>query len=69
MLVTAEEIENYYRGPWTEQRRERGLAVPPLADVRDEVRDAVRSSRLSDEINRWTTQLRTRASVDVFAWK
>lgn len=67
VFVTAEEIENYYRTTWTAQRRERGLSVPPLAEVREEVRTAVRSSRLESEIDRWTSQLRARANVDVYA--
>jgi hypothetical protein len=69
VFVSNEEIEEYYRGPWTRQRRERGLAVPALATVRDEVRTAVRATRLEEEIGRWTAQLRARANVDVYAWR
>ena len=69
VFVTAEEIEAYYRGPWATQRRERGLAVPPLEQVREEVRLAVRASRVQQEIERWTAQLRERANVDVYAWR
>lgn len=69
VFVTNEEIDEYYRGPWREQRRERGLAVPPLSEVRDEVRTALRLSRLQVEIDRWTSQLRSRANVDVYAWR
>ncbi|HEX6097034.1 MAG TPA: hypothetical protein VF432_11970 [Thermoanaerobaculia bacterium] len=69
VFVTNEEIDEYYRGPWREQRRERGLAVPPLTEVRDEVRAALRLSRLQAEIDRWTSQLRARANVDVYAWR
>lgn len=67
VFVSADDIEEYYRGPWTQQRRERGLAVPPLGEVRDEIRDALRGSRLQDEIEKWTSQLRERARVDVYA--
>lgn len=67
VFVTAEEIEDYHRTTWSAQRRERGLAVQPLAEVREEVRTAVRSSRLGSEIERWTAQLRARANVDVYA--
>jgi hypothetical protein len=67
VFVTAEEIEEYYRTTWAAQRRERGLTVQPLAEVREEVRTAVRSSRLDSEIDRWTAQLRARANVDVYA--
>jgi peptidyl-prolyl cis-trans isomerase SurA len=69
VFVSNEDIESYYRDEWTRQRRERGLAVPPLGEVREEVRQAVRSSRLQQEIDKWTSQLRARANVDVYAWR
>ena len=69
VFVTNDEIDEYYRGPWREQRRARGLAVPALTEVRDEVRAALRLSRLQVEIDRWTSQLRARANVDVYAWR
>jgi hypothetical protein len=69
VFISAEDIDQYYRGPWTRQRRERGLAVPPLAQVADEIRTAARSARLEEEIGKWTAQLRARANVDVYAWR
>lgn len=69
VFISNEEIDTYYRGPWTQQRRERGLSVPPLASVQDEIRTAVRGSRLEEEIGKWTAQLRERADVDVYAWR
>lgn len=69
VFVTNEEISDYYTSTWSTARRGRGLPVPPLAEVREEVRAAVRSSRLQSEIDRWTTQLRARANVDVYAWR
>lgn len=69
VFVSNDDIEEYYRGPWSQQRRDRGLAVPPLEQVRDEVRTAVRNTRLEDEIAKWTAQLRARANVDVYAWR
>ena len=69
VFITNDEIDAYYRGPWTAQRRERGLNVPPLDSVREEIRTAVRATRLQDEIGKWTAQLRARADVDVYAWR
>lgn len=69
VFISAEDVEQYYSGPWTQQRRERNLAVPPLAQVQDEIRTAARSAKLQDEIGKWTTQLRARANVDVYAWR
>jgi hypothetical protein len=69
VFISAEDVDQYYRGPWTRQRRERGLAVPALAEVADEIRTAARSARLEEEIGKWTAQLRARANVDVYAWR
>lgn len=69
IFLTNDDIAAYYSGPWTTQRRARGLAVPPLAVVREEVRAAVRASRLQEEIEKWTRQLRARANVDIYAWQ
>jgi peptidyl-prolyl cis-trans isomerase SurA len=69
VFVSNEDIDAYYTGPWAQQRRDRGLPVPALSSVRDEVRTAVRSSRLQEEIGKWTAQLRARANVDVYAWR
>ena len=69
VFITNEEIAEYYRGVWTRQRRERGLDVPSLDAVREEIRTAVRATRVQEEIGRWTGQLRERANVDVYAWR
>lgn len=69
VFVSNEEIESDYRGAWSEQRRTHGLAVPPLAAVREEIRALLRSSRLQEEIATWTAQLRSTANVDVYAWR
>ena len=69
IFVGPDEIDAYYRGPWSEQRRERGLRIVPLNEVSEDIRLAVRSQRLQQEIEKWTAQLRARASVDVYAWR
>jgi peptidyl-prolyl cis-trans isomerase SurA len=69
VFVSNDEIDAYYRGTWSQQRRQRGLSIPPLAEVREEIRSLLRASRLQEEIEKWTTQLRERANVDVYAWR
>jgi len=69
VFVSNDEIDAYYRGTWSQQRRQRGLAIPPLAEVREEIRTLLRASRLDQEIEKWTTQLRERANVDIYAWR
>lgn len=69
VFLTSEDVESYYSNGWSEQRRARGLSIPPLTAVRDEIRNTLRNQRLDVEIEKWTTQLRARANVDVLAWK
>ena len=69
IFVSTDEIETYYRTTWSEQRRGRGLPIPPLGQVQDEIRTLLKSTRLQQEVERWTTQLRARANVDVYTWK
>jgi hypothetical protein len=69
VLIPNEDIENYYRTTWSEERRKRGLPIPPLNDVREEIRTLLRSDRLEHEVAQWTSQLRLRANVDVYAWR
>jgi hypothetical protein len=69
IFVPTDEIEAYYRGAWSQQRRERGLAIPPLNEVREEIRSLLRARRLQNEIESWTSRLRQRANVDIYAWR
>ncbi len=69
IVVSTDEIDTYYRGPWSQQRRQRGLAIPPLSQVQDEIRTDLKSTRLQQEIDKWTTELRSRANVDIYTWR
>jgi hypothetical protein len=69
IFVSTDEIEAYYRGDWSQQRRQRGLPIPQMADVSEEIRALLKSNRLQSEIDRWTTQLRARANVDIYTWR
>ena len=69
VFVSGDEIEAHYSGVWSQQRKERGLAIPPLSEVRDEIRTLIRSRQLQKELESWTTQLRSHANVDVYAWR
>ena len=69
IFVSNEDIESTYAGTWSQQRRARGLPIPPLAEVQEEIRTLIRSRQLQTEIDKWTTQLRARANVDVYAWR
>lgn len=66
IFVPLEEIEQYYRDVWVEERLEKGLELLPISAVREEIRARLKSEQLDQEIGRWTQELRERASVDVY---
>ena len=69
IFVSNEDIEATYNGTWSQQRRARGLPIPPLTEVIEEIRTLIRSRQLQTEIDKWTAQLRARANVDIYAWR
>jgi hypothetical protein len=69
IFVSNEDIEAMYNGAWTQQRKQRGLPIPPLSEVNEEIRTLIRSRQLQQQIDKWTEQLRARANVDVYAWR
>jgi hypothetical protein len=40
--------------------------VPPLEAVRDKIREVLRQQRLTEEIERWTEELRRKAVIAVY---
>ena len=66
IFVALEEIETYYRDVWVPQRRDRGLPVQPLGEVRESIRDLLKADRLQKELDLWTNQLRSQVNVDIF---
>jgi hypothetical protein len=68
IFVPLDQIEAYYRDTWAPQRVQRGLAIPPLSEVREEIRSLLKAERLQEEIRKWTDQLRARVNVDIYAW-
>jgi peptidyl-prolyl cis-trans isomerase SurA len=69
IFVPNEDIQKYYKTTWSQQRRERGLSILPLSDVREEIRTLLKSSSLQKEIDDWTAQLRARSNVDILTWR
>ena len=69
IFVSNEDLGAMYNGAWSQQRRQRGLPIPPLAEVSEEIRTLIRSRQLQTEIDKWTAQLRARANVDIYAWR
>lgn len=69
IVLSSDEIEAYYKGAWSQQRRQRGLPVPPFAEVQDEIRTELKSARLQQDVDKWTADLRSHANVDIYTWR
>ena len=65
--VTDAEVEAYYEGTFRAEAAAAKLTqLPPLKEVRDELKIVLRSRRLNAEIDRWTVELRSRTRVVVY---
>ena len=66
VFVGLDDISNYYRTVLTPQLQQQHLPVPPLESVRDKIREVLRQQRLTDEIERWTEELRRKAVIAIY---
>jgi peptidyl-prolyl cis-trans isomerase SurA len=63
VFVGLDEIATYYRNVLSPPLAKQHLPVPPLDDVREQIRNVLRQQRLTDEIDRWTEELRRKANI------
>lgn len=66
VFVTIDEIQKHYEEALVPELRRRGEPVPPLAEVREDIREVLRQQRLNEEIDAWTEELRREADVSRF---
>ncbi len=63
VFVDLDQIEAYYRDELVPEMEERGEPVPDLRQVREPLRELIYQRRLSEEVDRWTAQLRFEADI------
>jgi hypothetical protein len=66
IFVSLDDIRAYYEEVLTPGLRAQGSPVPPLEEVREDIRGLLRAERLNVEIAEWTTRLRRAADIQVF---
>jgi len=66
VFVSLEDINRYYRDVLTPEMQHRGQPVPPIDDVREDIREVLKQQRLTQEMEKWTQELRDRADVVVY---
>lgn len=65
VFVDLEEIQAYYDRVLVPAAAAAGEDVPPLADVREDIRGLLQEGSLNDEIETWTEELRAEADVQI----
>jgi hypothetical protein len=63
VFVGLDDIAAYYKKVLVPQLQQQHQPVPPLDDVRDRIRGVVREQRLTEELDRWTDELRGKATI------
>lgn len=66
VLVTLEDIQRHYDEVLVPELRARGAAAPPIAEVREDIRELLRQRKLDEEVDAWTERLRREADVSRF---
>lgn len=63
VFVGLDDISRYYRTVLTPEMQKRGQPVPPLDDVREDIREVLKQQRMNQELEKWTAELRAAADV------
>lgn len=66
-FISAEDLQAEYEGPFSEEYRRAGRPVPPLSSAEEDVRDELRARRTSEEVDKWTKDLREKARITVYS--
>ncbi len=64
IFVDLDDIRAYYEGTLVPELQRRGASVPPIQDVREDIRALLKEQRLDEELVRWTDELRSEADVE-----
>ncbi len=64
VFVSLDDIRGYYDSVLTPEMERTGGVLPPLAEVREQIRRVLREERLNSEIERWTRELRLEADIE-----
>ena len=67
VFVAMDDITAYYDEVLTPEMAAAGQDPPPIAEVREQIRQVVKQQRLNEEIDRWTEELRQKADVEDYS--
>jgi parvulin-like peptidyl-prolyl isomerase len=63
VFVSLDEVTEYYRTVLAPEMQKKGQPVPPLEEVRDQIREVLKQQKLNQELAAWTDGLRAKADI------
>lgn len=69
IFVSLDDIRAYYEEELVPGLQSRGSPIPPLEEVREDIRGLLRAEQLNVEITEWTDRLRREADIQVFLFE
>ena len=67
VFVAIDDITAYYDNVLSPEMRSTGQPLPPIEEVREQIREVVKQQRLNEEIDRWTEELRQKADIEDYS--
>jgi hypothetical protein len=65
VMISPEEIQAAYEGPFAEVYRRDGRAAPPLDGARETIGEDLRNRKINAELEKWTQDLRAKARIRI----
>lgn len=66
VFVSLDDVNQYYTNVLTPAMKKTNQPVPPVDEVRDQIRGVLREQRLNEALGKWTQELRQKADVQVY---
>ena len=66
VFVGLDDVNRYYRNVLTPEMQRQGKTAPPLEDVREDIREVLKQQKLTEEVRKWTDELRDQADIVVY---
>ena len=66
VFVGLDDIQTYYDEQLKPGLEASGKPIPPIQEVREPIRELLRQQRMTEELERWTFELRQAADIEDF---
>lgn len=66
VFVGLDDVNRYYRNVLIPEMQRQGKQAPPLEDVREDIREVLKQQKLTEEVRKWTDELRDQADIVVY---